>query len=136
MNLDQYTCIRRCFGMQSEGVASKLVTHPTMIAAAAAGAHLAQPLTKREMREKKNLVVRICWFNNNMTTQNDVSELVVFVMLVCACCGRARAGKGEESRVCCEGVPFVFCLFRLSVFFNNCFFGKQKKFSVNSKLGK
>jgi hypothetical protein len=46
--------------MQSEGVASKLVTHPTMIAAAAAGAHLAQPLTKREMREKKNLVVRIC----------------------------------------------------------------------------
>jgi len=34
----------------------------------------------------------------------------VFVMLVCACCGRARAGKGEESRVCCEGVPFVFCL--------------------------
>ena len=42
-----------------------------------------------------------------MTTQYDVSELVVFVMLVCACCGRARAGKGEESRVCCEGVPFV-----------------------------
>ena len=43
MNLDQYTCIRRCFGMQSEGVASKLVTRPTMIAAAAAagaGAHL------------------------------------------------------------------------------------------------
>ena len=68
-----------------------------------------------------------------MTTQYDVSELVVFVMLVCACCGRARAGKGEESRVSCEGVPFVFCLlaFRLLV---NCFFGKQKKYSVNSKV--
>ena len=62
-----------------------------------------------------------------MTTQYDVSELVVFVMLVCAFCGRARAGKGVESRVSCEGVPFVFCLLDFSVLVLELFLWKTEK---------